>query len=270
MAQNENKKLHGRAELKKYFRNGQIPTETHFAYLIDSAIIQHDDGISKDEENGYVIAPIGSSSRLMTFYKNMDRLEPFFSMEKDLQDPPSLKFQPGISDQDNGKQEKNAFFFHQDGRMGLGKRSSPNYKLDVAGFTASQGRIGTYVSGKVPADGAWHPIITGLDNCQVFEVVARTGKKDSGRFSIMHAIATSAFGRSGLCRGKINKTCSYYGFFWNKLNLRWKSKDIHNYSLELRTNRHYGKGVDIYYNVTKLWDDKLFTPEGYYHPKKDN
>ena len=262
MGQNENKKLHGRAELKKYFRNGQVPTETHFAYLIDSALIQHDDGISKDEENGYVIAPLGSSSKLMTFYKNMDRLEPFFCVEKDLQDPSSLKFQPG-------DKEQNAFFLHQNGNLGIGKRSDEHYKLDVAGFAASQGRIGTYMSGKIPADGMWHKIVTGLDNCQALEVVARTGKKDSGRFSILHAIATSAFGRSG---GKIRKTCSYYGFFWNKLNLRWKviDKDIHNYALELRSNRHYGKEVDIFYNITKLWDDKLFLPEEYYHEKKTN
>lgn len=266
MGQDENKKLHGRAELKKYFRNGQIPNETHFAHLIDSVIIQHDDGISKDEENGYLIAPIGPSQRLITFYKNMDRLEPFFCVEKDLQDSPSIKLQSGTAGKDPQQQEESSFFFHQDGRLGVGKKSSPNVNLDVNGFSASQGRIGTFLSGKVPADGQWHIIADELDNCQALEVVARTGKKGTGNFSILHATALSAFGRS---HSKIRKTCAYFGFFWNKLNLRWRG-DTHNYSLQLRSNRNFGKGIDIYYNIGKLWDDELFLPEDCYYLKKES
>lgn len=262
MAQEENKKLHGRAELKKFFRNGQIPTETHFAYLIDSAIIKLDDGISKDEENGHIIAPIGSSQKLMTFYKNMDRLEPFFYVEKDIQESPSLKFQSGITGDGSQGEEETSFFFHQDGRLGIGKRSQPNIKMDVNGFAASKGRMGTFKSGKVPANGKWQPIAEGLDNCQALEIVARTGKKGSGKFSIMHAIALSAYGRSNC---KIRKTCAYFGLFWNKLNLRWRG-DTHNYSLELRTNRNFGQNIDIYYHITQLWDDELFLPEDCYYP----
>jgi len=259
MAQNENKKLHGRAELKKFFRNGQVPTENHFAYLIDSAVIQLDDGISKDEENGHVIAPIGSSEKLITFYKNMDRLEPFFYVEKDLQDSPSLKFLSGTAGANS--QEEASLFLHQDGRLGVGKRSQAKIKLDVNGFSASKGRIGTYESGIIQANGKWHPIVEGLDNCQALEIVARTGKKGTGKFSIMHAIALSAYGRSNC---KIRKTCAYFGLFWNQLSLRWTG-DTHNYSLELRSNRNFGNDVNIYYNVGKLWDDELLLPDDYYH-----
>ncbi|MDP4209269.1 MAG: adhesin [Bacteroidota bacterium] len=265
MAQIENKKLYGRAELKKYFRNGQIPDETHFAHLIDSAVIQHDDGISKDDENGYIITPTGSSSRLITFYENMDRLAPFFYVEKDMKDSPSLKFQSGTTNRNTQQQEEASFFLHQDGRLGLGKKSSPNFKLDVNGFTASQGRTGTYLSGKIRADGNWHVIADELDNCQALEIIARAGKKGSGRFSILHAIALSAYGGS---HSKIRKTRAHYGFFWNKLNLRWRG-DTHNYTLQLRSNSNFGKDVEIYYNVSKLWDDELFLPQDCFYPTKD-
>lgn len=256
------KKTYGREELKKYFRNGQIPTETHFAYLIDSVIVQQDDGISKDEENGYIISPLGSSNRLITFYKSMDQMEPFFYVDRDNHQSPSLRFTSGISEPDESERDDTSTFLHQDGSVGFGKRCTQGLKAEFNGFVGMEGRKGTYKHGYVPADGKWHKVAEGLDNCQAFEVMARTGKKRSGKFSIMHAIALSAFGKSS---SSIRKTRAYYGFFWNKLNLRW-SGTTHNYNLELRANRNYGKGVNIYYNITKLWDDELFLMEEEYYP----
>jgi hypothetical protein len=255
------KKTFGRAELKKHFKNGQIPTETHFAYLIDSVIVQQDDGVSKDEENGYIISPLGSSSRLITFYKGMDQLEPFFYVDRDNQQSSSLRFTSGIAEPNEKSKDEASTFFHQDGSVGIGKRCSPELKAEVNGFMGMEGRKGTYKHGVVPADGKWHKIVEGLDNCQAFEVMARTGKKRTGKFSIMHAIALSAFGKSS---SSIKKTRAYFGFFWNKLNLRWGGT-THNYWLELRSNRNYGGGINISYNVTKLWDDELFLPKEEYY-----
>jgi hypothetical protein len=82
--------------------------------------------------------------------------------------------------------------------------------------------------------------------------MARTGLKGSGRFAIMHAIALSAYGHS---RSRIRRTCAHYGFFWNKLKLRWKGS-THNYSLQLRSNSNFGSGVPIHYSITRLWDDE--------------
>lgn len=259
------KKLYGRAELKKYFKNGQVPSETHYEYLIDSVINQQDDGFSKDDENGFIVSPV-ENKKLITFFRNVDRREPFFYIKRDEQESSSLRFQSGTGNPDDDYLD-NSFFFHQDGRLGLGKRSNKHYKLQVNGFIGSDGRTGTFKSGTVKADGKWHPILPNLDNCQAFEVVARTGKNKSGKFALMHAIALSTFGRS---HSKIRKTNAYYGFFWNKLNLRWRSAGTHQYSLELRSNRNYGEGVEIYYNITKLWDDELFLPKDkdYYYQKK--
>lgn len=253
------KKTFGRAELKKYFRNGHIPTETHFGYLIDSIIVQQDDGIAKDEENGYKISPLGSSNRLITFYNGMDQLEPFFYVDRDNHQSSSLRFTSGLPS--SGNDDNTSTFFHQDGKIGIGKRCSEDLKTEVNGFIGMEGRKGTHKVGTAPADGKWHKIVDGLDNCQGFEVMARTGKKGTGRFSIMHAIALSAFGKS---KGSIKKTTSYFGFFWNKLNLRWNGT-THNYCLEIRTNRNYGAGVNIYYNIGKLWDDELFLQQDEYY-----
>jgi hypothetical protein len=106
----------------------------------------------------------------------------------------------------------------------------------------------------------------GLNNCHVFEVVARTGKTGKhSRFAMLHAVAVSAFGSS---QNKITKTCAYRGFFWNKINLRWHGT-THDYKLEIRTGRNYGDNTEIFYKVGKLWDDELFMPQDYYYDKKE-
>jgi hypothetical protein len=261
MADKGNNKVLGREDLKKHFRNGQIPTEYDFGFLIDSMINKQDDGFRKEADNGLVISATGNSKKLVTFLKNVNDLDPFFSIEKDEQGTASMRFNAAV---DNAKdpEDNKSFFFGVDGRLGIGKRSDENLKLDVEGFTGLQGRVGTYASGAVPADGKWHVILDNLDNCSAFEVMARTGKKGSGKFAIMHAIAVSAFGSA---RGrKIRKTSSHFGFFWNKLNLRFRGT-THNYSLQLRTNANYGSEIDIHYRITNLWDDENFIPKEYYN-----
>ncbi|MFM9984371.1 MAG: hypothetical protein ACKVOK_04015 [Flavobacteriales bacterium] len=263
------KSQHGREELKGYFRNGVIPTEKHFEFLIDSTINKLDDGFSKDENSGYILTPLGSSSRLITFYKNMDRLEPLFYLEKDEQQSPSLRFVSGLKNpdahQDDNELAKDdkSIFFHQNGNIGIGSRCEENHKLEVNGFLATKGRLGTFASGTVPANGKWHDVIKSLDNCQAFEVMARAGIKRTGKFSMLHAIALNAFGES---TSKINKTRSYFGFFWNRLNIKWEGS-THDYALKLKSCRNFGKNAVIHYRITKLWDDELFTTDqSFYAP----
>ncbi|SFM97621.1 hypothetical protein SAMN05428949_1534 [Chitinophaga sp. YR627] len=262
MATKNNTKIYGREELKEHFRNGRLPTEHHFAHLIDSTINKQEDGFSKDEENGMLVAALGSSKRLVSFYRTNDDLEPFFLMEKDERENPGFRMQPHTNGADEPSTDAKSFFLHQNGNMGVGTRCNPCYKMEVTGFIAMEGRVGTYRIGKVPADGKWHEIIGGLDNCQAFEVIARTGRRNSGRFAIMHAYAVSAFNKWSW--GRIRKTSAHYGFFWNRLRLRWKGS-THHYGLQLRTNSNYGPDVEIYYRITRLWDDTAFMPKEYYH-----
>ncbi|NCT94929.1 MAG: adhesin [Chitinophagaceae bacterium] len=257
-------KWFGREDLKKYFRKGQVPAENHFSFLIDSMINKQDDGFLKDKEDGLVIAATDNSSRFMSFYKNVNDINPFFSLERDGQDVENLKLNPVY--EDDKMANANSFYFDVEGRLGIGKASELPYKFEVDGFAAMQGRVGTYKSGQVAADGKWQTILEGLDNCSAFEIVARTGKKGSGKFAIMHAVAMSAFGGT---RGRIRSTSAYYGFFWNKLKLRWKGT-THNYSLQIKTGNNYGADVDIFYKITRLWDDEAFMPNEYFNSWKND
>lgn len=256
----QNKKVYGRDELKQYFRNGVMPSENHFSYLIDSTINKQEDGFSKDEDNGLRVTTLGDSKRLLSFYRATDDLEPFFRMEKDEQDLPALRIKPGNSDEDPADPGK-SFFFHTNGNLGIGKKSDPRFKVDINGFTGMQGRMGTFKTGTVPANGKWHPILEQMDNCQAFEVMARTGRKGAGRVAILHATALAAYGGS---HNRVSQRCAHYGFFWNKIKLRWKGS-THNYALQLRSNSNYGEGVEIFYHITRLWSDDIFMPDEYYY-----
>jgi hypothetical protein len=256
-------KISGRERILAYFKNGQIPTEKHYSDLINSMIHKEDDGFSKDDQNGFKIYSDEKYNRLMSFYKDSDATDPFFIVSKDKAVPDSLRLQS--FEQANLKNaDDTGIFLHTNGKLGIGKQCDEQYKVDVDGFVGMKGRIGTYKSAAVKADGNWHPIITGLKNGQAFEIIARAGKKGTGKLSIMHATALSAFGPKG---GKIRRTNAYFGFFWNKLNLRWTGT-FKSYTLELKSNSNYGEDVNIYYTVTKLWDDKLFLSDDYYYSDK--
>jgi hypothetical protein len=250
-----NGKTHGREELKKFFKNGGLPSEKHFSYLIDSMVNREDDGFSKDEESGLHVSSGGASKRLVTFYDSIDEMTPFFYIDKNIQEPQSLQLHCAARPHEM-KEEENCFFFGAGGQLGIGKKTAPQNKLDVKGFVGMEGRMGTFSQRQepciVPADGRWHPILSGLDHCQAFEIVARTGRKGTGRFAIMHAIALSAYGHS---RSRVRKTCAHYGFFWNSLSLRWRGT-THSNSLFLKSNSNFGKDVKIRYSITRLWDDE--------------
>jgi hypothetical protein len=253
------KQYQSRDQLKEYFRNGKIPSEKHYADLINSMVHKVDDGFSKDDVNGLRISSSEENKNLVSFYKDLNEQDPFFQMSKDELDPNSLTLKPFITEGGDGNDT--SFFFHNNGKLGVGKKCDDKFKMEVNGFVGMQGRVGTFDSGVRPANGKWHPILEKLDNCQAFEIMARTGKKGSGRLALMHAVALSVYGPPG---GKIKKTNAYYGFFWNKLNLRWTGT-THDYNLELRSNSNYGEDVNIYYTITRLWDDYLFTdPKNFY------
>jgi hypothetical protein len=261
----------GRETLLTYFRNGKKPSEDNYSDLINSMMHQNEDGFSKDDSNGLKIFPEGEFNTIISFYKDRNANDPFFLLNKEKKEPDSLVIQPFLPPGTNPadtkkKQDAASVFFHTDGKMGIGKECDKRYKVDVNGFIGMEGRMGTFKSGKVQADGKWHPVIRDLENGQAFEILARTGIKGSGKFAIMHAIALSVFGPKG---GKIRKTNAYFGGFWNrwnKLNLRWTGSSK-NYSLELRSNSNY-EGIDIYYSITQLWDDKLFMDDKYYYTDK--
>jgi len=255
-------KIYDREHLKNFFKNGDIPTEKHFSYLIDSLINKQDDGFNKDDDSGLILSSSAISKKLITFFKSVDDLEPFFHIEVDDKGSYSLKLRPNIVGLEEDEEDKKSFFFDEDGSLGIGKRREEGIKLDVDGFVSMSGRTGNYRAGFVPANGKWHSVIKGLSNCHAFELIARTGKKTSGRFAILHATALSAFGNS---KSKIKYTRARYGFYLNNLSIRWKSFGTYNYDLQIRTLRNYGDDTQIYYRITNLWDDEMILPEEYFY-----
>lgn len=256
-----------RERLRTYFENGKIPSQDHYGEMINSMLHKTEDGFSQDPENGLKIYGDQKNNQLISFYKDVSAKYPFFSFAKDRSDPDSIKMQPVDSSKKNNgtDDDSTGVFFHLDGKLGIGKKCDDKYKVDINGFVAMPGRIGTYEVGEVDADGEWKTITKkeALNNGQAFEVVARTGKIRTGKYAIMHAIALSVFGPRG---ARIRITNAYYGLFWNRLRLRWRSDELSKtYHLEIKSCSNYGKGVKIFYTMTRLWDDKLFMSEDYYN-----
>lgn len=259
MADNSNEKSLRRKELEDLFKDGAIPQEADFKSLIRSMINKQDDGFSKNDANGFEVKITGQNAqRFISLFKDVNDPDIFFSVEKDEKNT-ALKINPGLSNEEDEVPGQNCFFFGKDGKLGIGKIAEDFLKTEVDGFLGMKGRVGTFKSGHVDADGQWHTILEGLDNCNAFEVMARAGKKTTGKFALLHAIALATFGHS---KSRIRKTSACYGFFWNKLNLRWRGK-THNYALQLRSNNNYGNNAKISYRITQLWDDELFQEDAY-------
>jgi hypothetical protein len=259
---NKTNKVPGRQKILNHFKNGQIPTEQHYADLVNAMIHKDEDGFSKDDINGFKIYSENTYNRLVSFYENTNATEPFFSIAKDKASPDGIKLQSFIEQSDAETGADTGVFFHTNGNLGIGKKPEEGFKVDVDGFVATNGRIGTYSKKKsIAANGRWDNIAGPLYNAQAFEITARTGIKSTGKMAMIHAIALSVAGKRG---GKIHKRHSYIGFFWNKINLRWVG-NADGYYLQMKTNSNYGPGIEVFYTITQLWDDKLFFSADYYN-----
>jgi hypothetical protein len=237
--------IQNRESLKEYFKKGQLPSEGHFHDLIDSSINKVDDGMSKTMEDGLMLAPIGESRKLISFFKNIEDKSSAWRMEVDENDA-DLRFTNKIGD--------SILTVSEEGRVGV-NNESPQANFDVNGNMAMSGRQGNAYKGKVPADGKWHQIITELNGCRMFEIFAGVGKKKTGKYALMHAIAISTYGKS---KNKIKKTQGRYGIRGNKIKLRWTGT-TYKFNLEIKTKANYGDNVAICYNIQDLWQDVYMT-----------
>ena len=240
-----------RNTLKNYFKIGDIPSEAEFEHLIDSGINKIDDGFSKTRKDGLMISSLGGTENLMSFYEEIqdENAQWVININKDgiaNDDKNDLQ----LRDPENGKP---LFTLSKKGRVGINE-NKPKYELEVNGWSASKGRVGTYTAeNTIPANGKWHAITPKLNYCQAFEVIARTGIKDTGKHAILHAVAVSAYGNS---RSSIRKTRGRYNF-WKpvKLQLRWTGT-TYAYQLKMRCKQNLGSDVHIKYFITHLWSDE--------------
>ncbi len=233
--------LQNRETLKGFFRKGQLPSEGNFHDLIDSLINKVDDGMSKTIDDGLMLSPIGEAKKLISFYKNIEDKSPEWRVEIDPVTS-NLCF--------TNVQGETVCTYNGNGRMGI-QQENPEAELDVNGIIAQKGRVGTAYQGKIPANGSWHQIVSGVNGCHMLEINAGVGKKKTGKYALLHAIAISTFGKS---KNKIKKMQAHYGVRSNRIEIRWKGS-IYDFSLEMRTRANYGKNIHICYNIQNLWND---------------
>ncbi len=231
---------HNRTTLKSFFSKGQMPSEEHFADFIDSVLNILDDGFNRTEKEGLKIALIGDSKKVLSIYKKVEDPESSWSIELDKENG-NLSF----PDQDNNK----TLTISSNARVGI-NASTPEHTLDVNGTIAASGRIGNYKKGLVPANGQWHTILSNLDGCQAFEIMAGVGKKGSGKYALLHAHALSTFNS----KNSIKCNQAYFQSICKKIKLKWVGEQ-HNYGLQMKTRCNYGSDVNIQYNITELWFD---------------
>ncbi len=250
-----------RAELKKRFADGSMPSVSDFDMLIDSTMNISDDGIMHSPARGLCLTQMnGEERRLLSFYRQgMARA---WAMGLDAGGA-SMVFEAALPD---GMETGQAGQAHEEAsavltlvapgagaaRVGINQRK-PGCELDVNGTVASRARRGAAGMDAL-ADGEWHTIRAGLDGCVALEVVAGTGREGSGKYALLHAVAMKVFD----AKGTIGYQRTHYGARRHRLDLRWlQHGGNRGFDLQIKVHCHYGEGVRIRYHITELWDDPL-------------
>lgn len=274
-----------RESLKRYFREGALPDEDHFADLIDSMLNMSDEGFRKTVEHGFeVYSPLGHDA-LIGFFRDQDPERPAWQIElggaRDAllirgRDAPEDADELGtaISSANGGdggangqpaSQRPALLYLDQERRIGVGTEQ-PQTMLDVAGTVRSRGRQGAYTREHpvtLRADGSWQDLTDDLGGCQAFEIVAGAGMRGKGRFGLVHAVAINTYNPTlGLFnflnrkRG-IRCTHGFYSRRCDRLQLRWIGTSGRNasYRLQIRTGCDFGSDVRIQAQLTQLWTD---------------
>jgi hypothetical protein len=103
------------------------------------------------------------------------------------------------------------------------------------------------------ANGEWQTILSDLKGVSAFEINGYSqGEPTKGRYCVIHAIALNGYTGK---RGRIYCKNNYYGWWWQRLKLRWIGIP-HNYELQIKTCSNYGlKGRIIIYVKSLLNDE---------------
>lgn len=247
-----------RETLKSYFKNGQMPTENSFIDLIDSVINKSDDGFDQSMKHGVHITSSEVNNALISFFRGSANQNALWTLE--LKNDNSLVLKKDSPTQTEGAQgnisseqiDDDILAISPDGKVGINE-TNPQHALQVKGTIASIGREGKEGDKEIPADGRWHTILSNLDGCNAFEVMAGVGIEGTGKYALMHAFAVNAFHD----KKKITYHQAYYMSRGNKIKMRWTGS-THSYNLEMKTLRDYkDENTVIRYSLTRLWSDPL-------------
>lgn len=257
-----------RDSLKLKFGQGAMPSSEAFADLIESMLNIVDQQFDKTPADGLKIGQF-DQGRLLSFYHNIDMKSPIWSIRMD-QPGNQLLFGTSempaaltLRDCNNAQQSD----FQLEASTNEDRRHQGVFELDLKGRIVSDGRLGRAGS-SVPADAEWHDITPVLFGCQAFEVMAGVGKKDSGKYAVMHAYALNAYGG----KGEITYHQAHYGSKCSRMELRWKRETDRlqdGYRLQIRVGCGFDDGdckglvkgapgsapTSICYYLTQLWFD---------------
>ncbi|MEY2632711.1 MAG: hypothetical protein RIR00_1365 [Pseudomonadota bacterium] len=236
-----------RKTLINQFKDGAQPSEAAFADLIDSSINVVDDGFAKTDSEGFQVAQLGQSGKLMSFYENIMEKQPAWSLQlgegskqlhlADTVDKPVLT----LSHSQDNEESSN--------RVGI-NQPKPRHALEVGGVVAASGRSGQ-PGEPLAADGEWQDLTEALEGCFALELTAGVGDKEKGRYALLHAIALNTWGK-----GVINVTQTHYGDRCDRLELRW-SGSMRAQVLQIRTRCPYPPHSRIQFHLGNLWFDPL-------------
>jgi hypothetical protein len=258
--------IRNRESLRSYFSDGALPTQQHFAELIDSMLNMNDEGFRKSVERGFEVSAAAGYEALLSFFRDEDPDDPLWSVGFGGAQG-QLLIRGNDEPSREGQLDTAAPLWCLDpaGRVGI-RTANPEDALDVDGVLRSKGRRGSYARATavpLPADGEWHDLTDDLEGCQAFEVTAGAGHQGKGRFALMHAVALNTYNPTlGILnflnrkRG-IRSNDAFYARRCDRLQLRWHGSSGRNatYRLQIRTGCHYGRGVLIKAHVTQLWFD---------------
>lgn len=229
-----------RQTLKECFKEGKKPSELDFENLIDSTINILDDGFSKQADTGMALSPIQGNHAVISVFREAGDDRAAWEIAID-PDSGSLKI-----NRCHTEISTTIMTLDTDGNIELGETGG---EIIVKGDICATGRKGGYIKGKVPADGRWHDITTKLEGCWALEVIAGSGRKNTGKHALLVATAVHCFG----AKRQVKKVSSHYGISGNRIRLRWKRSGFA-CTLQIRTSFNFGPGVDIDYNISRLWD----------------
>jgi len=116
--------IKNRSTLKGFFTTGAVPSQTNFEELIDSMLIQDEDGIAKQASGVLKIDATGDEQELLSFYAKEGNTDPVLSWQ--LNQKPAGK--PGLNISDS---VASRLFIETDtGNVGI-DNTSPVAKLDI-------------------------------------------------------------------------------------------------------------------------------------------
>lgn len=227
-----------RRTLKEYFSKGKKPDSGQFADLIDSMLNIVDDGFNKSAERGMLLSPIDDEGAVMEIRRNILDGEPAWVVA--LGREGELKIHRGMD-------EEPLVVLSQDGRMVLGVKNKVN--LEVSGSIHADSFVGSYLQGKVAANGQWQNIGEMDYGCLGYHIEAACGLKGKGRYALVEATAMHCFGK----HPRIHCARTWFGSRFNKIQFRWRSAGL-NCGLQVRTRSDYGEDVWVHYHIKRMFD----------------